>query len=204
MFEATFERVRLTWDTFNERERRLLSIMLGVFAVAAFALFVYVVQSGNAAVEEESAALRQALTMISSQRERFEKIADDRRAAEARYKLTAPPLGSLLEAKAKDQAITVREVNEEPEKVSGNFKRRGARATLPGVALTPVMKLMAEISRSEYPVAIEYLQIEHYSAGQDNYTVQLGLVAYDKQSAKSKTTGDATSDSASEATDDED
>ncbi len=186
MFEAPLERVRLTWENFNERERRLLSIMLAVFAVMGFSLFVYLVQSGNAAIEEESEGFRNALSMISAQRERFERIAADRKAAEARYKLTAPPLGSLIEAKAKEQAITVREVNEEPEKVSGNFKRRGARVTIPGVALTPVMKLMAEIARSEYPVAIEYLQVEHYAPGQDNYTVQLGLVAFDKQGAKSK------------------
>jgi type II secretory pathway component PulM len=195
MLEATFDRARLTWDNFNERERRLLSLMMAIFSVAMFSLVVYLVQRENAELEEESAKLRTALSMISAQRGRFEKIASDRKDAEARYKLTAPPLGSLLEAKAKDQAITVREVNEEPEKVSGNFKRRGARATLPGVALTPVMKLMAEISRSEFPVAIDYLQIEHYAAGQDNYTVQLGLVAYDKQGAKSK------SDAASEDSD---
>lgn len=184
MLAATIDRVRLTWDNFNERERRLLSIMFSVFGVAAFFLFVYLAQSGNIAIEEESAELRSALNLIATQRQRLERIADERAAAQERYKKTTPPLGSLLESTAKEQAITVREVNEEPEKVSAGFKRRGARASLPGVALTPVMKLMAEIDHSEYPVAVDYLQIEHYAAGQDNYTVQIGVVAYDKQSAK--------------------
>lgn len=196
MLTATFDRVRLTWDNFNERERRLLSAMLGVFAVGTFALFVYLAQRGNTELEEESAALRSALSMIASQRDRLQQIATERQAAAERYKQTAPPLGSLLEATARTQAITLREVNEEPEKVSGNFKRRGVRASLPGVALTPVMKLMADIDQSEFPVAIEYLQIEHYASGQDNYTVQLGVVAYDRQSAKAKpgTTADGTAE----------
>lgn len=200
MLEATFERARLTWDNFNDRERRLISIMMSVFAVAMFSLFVYLAQSGNTALEEESAALREALDLVASQREKLIKIADDRRASEERYKQTAPPLGSLLEAKAKEQSITLREVNEEPEKISGNFKRRGARVSLPGVTLTPIMMLMSEVKRSPYPVAVEYVQIEHYAAGQDNYTVQLGLVAYDKQSqAKAEgTPGKATDGEAEE------
>lgn len=200
MMTATFDRVRLTWDSFSERERRLLSAMLGVFAVGTFALFVYLAQSGNTALEEESTALRGALSIIASQRERLQQIATERQAAEERYKQTAPPLGSLLEATARDQSIALREVNEEPEKVSGAFKRRGVRASLPGVALTPVMKLMADIDQSEFPVAIEYLQIEHYAVGQDNYTVQLGVVAYDKQGAKKKPAAAA---AAEEAVDDE-
>jgi hypothetical protein len=204
MLEATREQLRVTWDNFNERERRLISIMLGVVTTALFALFVYVVQSGNSTIEEETEGFRSALSMVNAQRDRFQQIAADRKAAQARYKLTAPPLGSLIEAKAKEQAITLREVNEEPEKVSGNFKRRGARATIPGVALTPVMKLLAEIARSEFPVAIEYLQVEHYAAGQDNYTVQIGLVAFDKQKPKGAAAEAGEGDEPSAASEDED
>lgn len=178
---SAFEGLRRSWDNLNERERRLVSLLGAVFGALIVFLVVYGSTAAIEDAEEESDQIESVLNDIARAKGRLRAREAERRSAAQRYETPAPPLGSFLESQARTAGLTVREVNDQPEKVNGGFRRRNVRATIPGVGLRPTVDLMANIVQSPYPVAIERIQIEHFQAG-DRYNVQLGVLAYDRQS----------------------
>jgi hypothetical protein len=62
----------------------------------------------------------------------------------------------------------------------GEFSRRQARASLSNVNLRPVIKMLAAIERSDYPVSTQRIQVDHTREG-DTYNFQIGVNAYDRQ-----------------------
>ena len=168
-----------SWQGLNERERRLVGLLgLTLVGLVVFGIF-YLSQSAVSDVEEESEQLESALAEIGRARTRLEARAAERDAAERRYATKAPALGSFVEASARDNQLTLREVVDQPDEVMGRYTRRSVNVQLPNVNLRPIVDLMASIENSPYPVAIEEIQVEHFQSG-DQYNVKLGVVAYDR------------------------
>ena len=173
------ESLRRSWQGLNERERRLVGLMgLTLVGLVIFGIF-YMSQSAVSDVESENQALETALADIGRARTRLLARAAERDVAERRYATKAPPLGSFVEANARDNELTLREVVDQPSEVSGRYTRRAVNVQLPNVNLRPIVDLMAAIENSPYPVAIEQIHVEHFQAG-DQYNVKLGVVAYDR------------------------
>src|SRR5690606_25850904 len=120
----------------NDRERKLVTV-LGVVLVALFVFLpVWLLTSSIGDVQEENEQIRQALRDISRHGGQLAEWEQERAAAERRYETPAPPLGSFLEAKAREAGYDrPLEVTDQPEKVSGGFTRRNTRVSLPGVGL---------------------------------------------------------------------
>ena len=178
--KSTFDRLRETWDGLNDRERLLvgaLGLLLCSF-VLAFPLFWTARQ--NAEIEDRNTALRSALELIDEHRPQLVQLAEARRTAAARYAHKTPSLGTFLETEAKKHGLTIKEVNDQPEKTSGNYTRRSVTASLPEVDLTGIMNLLSGIVTSPYPVAIDHVQIEHYQPG-DKYRFKLGVLTFDRK-----------------------
>lgn len=175
--------MRAAFENLNERERKLV-VALGIVVVLLVVFLpIYLLTSSVSDVEEENEQIRQALRDISQQGGQLAEWEAEREAAERRYESPAPPLGSFLEAKAREAGYDrPLEVTDQPEKVEGGFTRRNTRASLPGVGLRTAIDMMTAVENSPYPVAIERLHIEHYQAG-DRYNVQLGVIALDKNRA---------------------
>lgn len=174
------DRMRLMWEGLNPRERRLAG---GFGTVAAFLVLAfppYWIATQNSDIEAENTALHEVLETLSTRRGELVQLAAERRASEARFKNKTPPLGSFLENEAREHGLTLQEVTDEPDKSSGRYLRRSARASIPDVGLTPVIELLSSISVSSLPVAVDHVQIEHYQAG-DRYSFKLGVVTFDKQ-----------------------
>ena len=176
------ESLRRSWQGLNERERRLMSLMgLTFVGLVVFGIF-YLSQSAISEVEADNDQLATALADIGRARTRLQERAAERDAAERRYATRAPALGSFVEASARENQLTLREVVDQPEEVTGRYTRRAVNVQLPNVNLRPIVDLMASIENSTYPVAIEQIQVEHFQAG-DQYNVKLGVVAYDRAAA---------------------
>lgn len=176
---SLMESLRRSWQGLNERERRLVALMgLTLVGLVVFGIF-YLSQSAVSEVEAENDQLETALADIGRARTRLQERAAERETAERRYATKAPALGSFVEATARDNQLTLREVVDQPEEVSGRYKRRAVNVQLPNVNLRPIIDLMAAIENSPSAVAIEQIQIEHFQAG-DQYNVKLGVAAYDR------------------------
>lgn len=179
------ERLRTSFDNLSEREKKLVSLMGGVLGVFVLGLPLLLMYTRNLDLQDENDALRAVLQQIELKGPQYAMLAEERRAAKARYLNQTPPLGSFLEAEATKQGITVKEFTDQPQKTVGDYLRRNVRVSFNGVELTPTVNLMSNIVGSNYPVAIEQIQIEHYQTG-DKYNVKLGVLTFDKQKAAAK------------------
>lgn len=182
MNNSIFDRLRATWENFNDRERRMLSMLGGVVLAMLLLLPPLMLSLGNGDLENENDELRAVLEQLSRQRGRLLQLAQERKKAEARYLNKTPPLGSFLEAEARKQGLTLQEVTDQPEKTVGRYQRRSVTVALPQIGLTPVIQLMSSIVQSGHPVAIQEIQLDHFQPG-DQYNVRLGILTYDKLSA---------------------
>ncbi|MFW5875663.1 MAG: hypothetical protein ACOCXM_02885 [Myxococcota bacterium] len=176
----TADNGRQAYENLNQRERKLVTILGGVLVVVVVLLPLYLMSSAISDLEEENLAITEVLRDIDRARPMLRQRDAEREAAMRLYEKKAPPLGSFLEEMAGKQGITIREVNDQPEKELGKYRRRHVRVTLPNVGLAEVVRMMAAIENSPYPVAIERLHIDHFRTG-DRYNVQLGVVAYDRE-----------------------
>ena len=171
---------RTAFENLNERERKLVMVLGAVLGVVVVFLPIWLLTSSVSDIEEENEQIREALRDISQHGGQLAEWEAQRDAAERRYQTPAPPLGSFLEAKAREAGYDrPLEVTDQPEKVESGFTRRNTRASLPAVGLRTAIDMMTAVENSPYPVAIERLHVEHYQTG-DRYNVQLGVVAFDK------------------------
>ena len=174
------DRLRGAWDDLNDRERRLLSA-LGAVAVAVVLGFpLFWTASENGEIEAENAKLREVLELMGQRRPQLQLLAEARRTASARYSRRTPPLGSHLEELAGRQSLTIREVTDQPEKAIGNYRRRSVTAAINDAGLTGIVNLLSDVAGSQYPVAVESIQLEHYQPG-DTYRFKVGIVTFDRK-----------------------
>lgn len=175
------ERLRASWYNLNDRERRMLSA-LGVLALVLMLLLPPLMLSlSNSELQSENDELRTVLAELSKKRANLMQLAQERKRSEAKYMNKTPPLGSFMEAKAKEQGLTLQEVTDQPEKTVGRYQRRSVTVSLPQTGLMPVIQLLSSIVTSGHPVAIQQIQLDHYQPG-DQYNVKLGILTYDKLS----------------------
>jgi type II secretory pathway component PulM len=179
MNSSFLDRLRSTWDNLNDRERRMLLLLGGVFVTLLLLVPPIMLTLGNNELETQNDELRSVLEQLSIQHVRLAQLIEDRRNADMRYRNKTPPLGSFMEAEAKKQGLTLQEVTDQPEKTVGRYLRRSVSVSLPQVGLTPVISLLSSIVESGHPVAIEQIQIDHFQPG-DQYSVRLGILTYDR------------------------
>jgi hypothetical protein len=149
-------RLEATWAGFNDREKKLVGLMMSVFAMID---------------EIHAASPRLAAREAAA------------RAAEARYNVQAPALASLVEAQSHEFQVTFNAVTNQPEVQQGSFRRRHVRASFPATGLRAVVKLMNSLEASQYPIGLERIHFDHFAPGEDRYNVELGVITYDRQGA---------------------
>ena len=187
-----FDSLRESWEKLSDRERRLLSIGGAVFFVMIVFVGLWTTSSALAEVEEERGELRKVLTNIDLAGDLLEKRMAERKAVGARFAAKLPALAAFVESKAREQALEVRQVVEEPQKDVGGYRRYSVRLSFSGVSLRPVVKLLASIADEPAAIAVDRIQIQHYQPG-DSYKFDLGIVGYEapKGGAKAAAADDA-------------
>jgi hypothetical protein len=186
MILSPFDGLRTAFENLNDREKKLVGALGVVLGVLLVLLPVYLSSQAIGSIEDENEEIREVLRDISRARGDLAQRQAEREAAERRYDTPAPPLGSFLEAKARDSGYSnPLQVTDEPDDVGETFTRRHVRASLPGVGLGTAIHMMTEIENSPYPVAIELIQVDHTVIGQDRFNVQVGVFAFDRNQPRS-------------------
>ena len=183
----TVEGARRAFDNLNERERRLVSVLGIALCVFVVGLPLALSSMAISDLADENRELSDVLRDVQRARGLLTQRQAERIATERIYDQVAPSLGSFLEEQAREVGLTVRELNDQPDKVVAAFRRRHTRVTLPGVGLRAVVDLMAAVETSGYPVAIEQLQVEHFQTG-DRYNVRLGVITFERSAPPSTAT----------------
>jgi hypothetical protein len=182
------ERLEATWAGFNDREKRLVGVLAVVACLLVVLLPVYVLSSEIAAAEETNQALELVLRDIGRAGPQLAARAAQAEAAERRYDVRAPALGSFLEAECGRHEVAIQSVTNQPEVQEGRFRRRHVRAQLPGTGLRAVVHLLTDIEAATYPIALERIHVEHFNAGEDRFNFEIGVITYDRAAS---TSGDA-------------
>lgn len=184
--KAFLDRLRQSFDNLSEREQKLLLAMGVVVALLVLGAPLLLMHTRNLDLEEQNDALRATLQQIEIKGPRMAQLAEERRRAKAKYLNKTPALGSFLESEAAKQNLKVKEFTDQPQKTVNGYLRRNVRISLPGVELTPTVNLLSGIVQSNYPVAIEQIQVEHFQTG-DKFNVKLGVLTYDKRATTAST-----------------
>ncbi len=177
------DRLQQMWQGFTERERRLVGALGGVVIFLVLFLLYYVPTSAIAALEEENDAIATVLSDIDHAEARLALRRAEAEAAERRYDVRAPALGSFVEATGTRNGVTVQQVTNQPEVEEGRFRRRHVRATMPNVSLRNAMHVLAELEGAAYPIGLERIHVEHFSRGTDQFNFEIGVITFDREGA---------------------
>ncbi|QQR89523.1 MAG: type II secretion system protein M [Myxococcales bacterium] len=184
------ETPRRMWDGLSDRERRLVAALGAVFAGLLIFIPLFLVLQQASSTSSENEEIRKVLKEINQNQGILEKRGAARRAAERRFATRAPDLSAFLEEQGQRVGLTVARTQPQPNAEVPGFTRRGVKVDLPDVPLRPAAELIAAVENSQYPVAVDEIQISHTQMGVDRFSVKLGVVAFDKhpekESAKSE------------------
>ncbi len=184
------ERLEQLWAGFNEREKRLVGALGIVAALLVVLMPVYMLSSAIGALEEDNEAIEAVLRDIGRAGPQLALREAEAAAAEARYDVRAPALGSYLEAECSTHGVAIQSVTNQPEVQEGRFRRRHVRAQLPGTGLRAAIHLLTSIEGAAYPVALERVHVEHFNAGEDRFNFEIGVITYDRTAATGAASGE--------------
>jgi hypothetical protein len=176
------EPARNAWQNLTDRERRLASILAGVFGVLIVIVPLVLAIQSSSAIAEENEQIEAVLADIDRSRDILKERTQARQAAQMRYAKRAPDLSAFLEEQGQLVGLTVARTQPQPDAEIGGFLRRSVRVDLPNVPLRPSIELMTAVENSQYPVAIEEIHISHPQLGEDRFNLRLSVVAFDRQS----------------------
>jgi general secretion pathway protein M len=183
--------LRERFEGLEERERRLLGILVLVFVGLAVVLLPLGVAaflgSKQGAIEE----LRSAVEEIQSSRDLLHKRAEERGRIQTRYANPAPPLAGLLDTFAKETALEIPESQDRAVIPRGKrFEEKSTKIVLRRVGMLNLVKFMEKVEQSGHPVSISTLNVRKRGTEVDSYDVEMIVSAFERRteaaSAKSK------------------
>lgn len=166
----------------DDRERRLLGLLVVVFV----GVLVLLVPAGTAAVlaarRGDNDAIRDAIAAIQDNRALIERREAERSALDRRYGRQAPPLASFLASLASQTDVEIPETQDRANVPHGSrYEERSTRIVLRKVGMLPLAKFMERIVQSEYPVSITRLDIRKRGTEPDSYDVQMIVSTFDRK-----------------------
>jgi len=171
------------------RERQLLGILLGVFAVMVLlglpAGIAAMLSSKRSANEE----LRSAIDAIQAGRNAVATRKREKAAVLARYANATPPLAAFLEKKAQEAKLEIPESQDRAMVPHGkSYEERSTKIVLRKVGMLSLVTFMEKIAQSGHPVSINRLNIRKRGTEPDSYDVEMIVSAYDRKAEEKKKT----------------
>jgi general secretion pathway protein M len=187
----------------EDRERRLLGVLVLVFGVFVILIIPVGITAYLSSVNADNEAIREALTAIGDGRAALDKRAQERAEVEARYAQKAPALAGYLASIAEQVNVEIPETQDQQAVPHGkSFEERSNKITMRDVGMLSLARFMERLAQSGYPVAVSRLNIRKRGTKPDSYNVQMTVSAYDqkaKEKPKAKDEGEE-----SESADEED
>ena len=174
--------LRERYEKLEPRERRLLTILLGLFGGILFLLLPVGIYSLVASRRSDNDDVRELINSIHAARAQVAERKSRHDSLIARYAKPAPALAGFLEDKAKDAGLPSPEAQDRPEVPHG--KRYNERVTvvkLHKVSMLPLAKMLEKVEQSGHPVSITRLSIKPRANEPDSYEVELGVSAFDRK-----------------------
>lgn len=174
--------VRGRLDKLDARERRLLSILLGIAGVLVVLAGPIALISALSKKRADNQEVRELIAAINGSSSQIAERKSQKEALLMRYAKPAPPLASFIDESAKTNGISAAESQDRPEVPHGKrYAERVAVVKMHKVGMLALAKTLEKIEQSGYPVAVSRLNIRPRSGEPDSYEVELGVSAYDRK-----------------------
>lgn len=174
--------LRERFEKLEPRERRLLTILGGILAVAIFLLGPIGIISRVSSRRAENDEIRGLVDSIYEARASVGERKAKHDALVARYAKPAPPLPGFIEESSKAFQIGAAESQDRPEAPHGKrYSERMTVVKMHKVGMLALAHTLEKIEQSGYPVVISKLNIKPRSGEPDSYEVELGVSAFDRK-----------------------
>jgi len=169
------------------REKRLVGILVAVFAVMIFMAIPFGVSALLGDENEAHAQLTEAIERLETEGDSIRERQEAKEALLARYEKDAPALAGFLSKAASASNLSIPE--SKPESAIAHGKRYEERPTAISfrkVGLLSLVQFMERVSGGPEPIGITKLNVRKRGAEPDSYDVQMTVAAYHRMQPKAE------------------
>lgn len=161
------------------RERMLLTVLLGVFAVMLLALIPVGISAALGDRTHQNEVLRETIARLEAESGHIAQRKAERDAVLERYARPAPALAGYLDTAASAASVAIPEIKDKPPTLHGKkYEERATGISLKKVGLVGLVKFMERVSAGTYPVAITALNVRKRGVEPDSYDVEMTVSAF--------------------------
>lgn len=169
------------------RERQLLGILLGVFAVLVLLALPAGITAVLASKRGTNEDLRSTIDAIQAGRGQVDLRKREKQQVVNRYASPAPPLAAFLEKLAQQAKVEIPESQDRASVPHGkSYEERSTKIVLRKVGMLSLVKLMEKIAQSGHPVSVNRLNIRKRGTEPDSYDVEMIVSAFDRKAEEKK------------------
>jgi Tfp pilus assembly protein PilO len=165
------------WNRMSLRERRLISILGGSFALCAVVLVAYLTVDSLQSMAQENREMREAINDIAKHSDEYREAKAKVEAQKLRIGNEPPQLAADLEAAAKESGIQIPETSDRPDAAAGKrYVEHSLDVKLRKVDLKSLATFLSKVETGKSLILVTRLQIRR-SFGGDGGSVDVDLTA---------------------------
>jgi general secretion pathway protein M len=166
-------------DALQPRERRLLGILVGVFAVICVVLLPVGISAMLADKRSQNEALREAIDRMFAERDEVQQRADEAAKVLNRYKTDTPALAGLLSRHAKELEVEIPEFKERPAVPIGKkYEERSTEINVKKIGMRNLVLFMEKIAKLPHPISITKFTLRKRGAEPDSWDAGLTVSSF--------------------------
>lgn len=188
-------------DALQPRERRLLTILAGVFAVVVVLLVPFAVSATLSEKRERHEELRAVVDRLFAEREQILLLQAKNKQVLDRYKSPAPPLAGFLDNSAKALEIEIPEFKDRPAVPIGKtYEERATDISLKKIGMRKLVLFMEKIGQAHFPVSISKFSLRKRATEEDSWDVSMTVTAFHRLASKAGAPVEKAAESAKDTT----
>ena len=186
--------LRERFDRLEQREQRLLFILLGIFGSMVVLAIPILLSATTSSRRDENDAIREVLASLEEARPKLEAQDADRQKVLAHYAKPTPPLAGFLEQHASKNQIEIPESQDQSLVKHGKkFEERSTKIVLQKVGMKNFSTFLEAVENAGFPVRVSSLDLRKRATEPDSYDISLTVSAYDRKEPEKKAPAEASS-----------
>lgn len=172
------------FETLQPRERRLVLLLGGVFAVVFGLLLPIGVSTSLAAERSKHEELTNLVQRLFAEREQILQLQAKNKLVLDRYRTPAPALAGFLDNSAKALELEIPEFKDRsPVPIGKDYEERATDISMKKVNMRKLVLFMEKIAQANFPVSIGKFTLRKRATEDDSWDVNMTVSAYHRTAA---------------------
>lgn len=186
-------------DALQPRERRMLAVFVGLFAVICVLLIPIGVSAMLSDKRQENEELREAIDRLFAERDDLLERRERNKHILSRYKTPAPALAGFLDKHAKAHEIEIPEFKDKPAVPIGKeYEERSTEIRIKQTGMRNLVLFMEKIAQAHFPVSITKMSVRKRGTEEDAWDVSMTVSSYVRIAPKNAEAADDEGDAEEE------